>query len=411
MIILVESSPSNDFEFLSFDFPDPRVQYVITFCGIILLSLISWWVFSRSTKFRSRRIRQERDRPLRDIAIPRFRVDALRNDGQHRQAFIDWMSSEGFGIFTLDERAQQALANYWTTGKDWFHHQPIEEKQRWKGKPKYKPTDGIPVRSVNHGYVRVRDEKEYLKLAQSDIDSGGIPDTPTSLKDHFISILEAYQDIAKTCLRTLCEAQVQGSGVRYCEKPDLLNEVIKRTDDRSAIAFIHYFPLSKHQYLESERTKQALMEERQLRHSAGSSSTSPSSTSPSSPSPSTSSSSSKDKISIPVDKLDSFGMPVESEIGECHTPSNTHLDTGLLTTITSSDVHGLEVQDRFNNSWVRIEALANPKTELFVIIGRKLQLLASSPQASKMFPATVHRVALPFDVERFSMLYFQDIPQ
>ena len=30
---------------------------------------------------------------------------------------------------------------------------------------------------------------------------------------------------------------------------------------------------------------------------------------------------------------------------------------------------------------------------------------------STMYPATVHRVALPFETQRNSLLYFQDLPQ
>lgn len=58
------------------------------------------------------------------------------------------------------------------------------------------------------------------------------------------------------------------------------------------------------------------------------------------------------------------------------------------------------------------EKFCDPKKDCFVIVGRKLEQFATFNNSnSTMFTATVHRVVLPYDTHRNSLLYFQDVPQ
>eukprot|EP01119_Soliformovum_irregulare_P023477 TRINITY_DN8196_c0_g1_i2.p1 TRINITY_DN8196_c0_g1~~TRINITY_DN8196_c0_g1_i2.p1 ORF type:complete len:175 (-),score=35.49 TRINITY_DN8196_c0_g1_i2:26-550(-) len=88
-------------------------------------------------------------------------------------------------------------------------------------------------------------------------------------------------------------------------------------------------------------------------------------------------------------------------------PSKTHTDTGILTLIICADVPGLQVWDIQSNRWIEVEKVFNPHTDMFVIMGRKMQFF--SAQESSIFKATTHRVALPLNTERTSLLYFVDV--
>ena len=58
------------------------------------------------------------------------------------------------------------------------------------------------------------------------------------------------------------------------------------------------------------------------------------------------------------------------------------------------------------------ERVCRPLLDAFVIIGKKMHRLGEqdpSQEGSKFKPC-VHRVALPYDTHRNSLLYFQDIP-
>jgi isopenicillin N synthase-like dioxygenase len=90
-------------------------------------------------------------------------------------------------------------------------------------------------------------------------------------------------------------------------------------------------------------------------------------------------------------------------------PSKTHTDTGILTLIICSDVPGLQVWDTKNDEWLEVEKIVNPMEDMFVVLGRKMQLFAQD-QPSVLMPCT-HRVALPLNTERSSLLYFLDVPQ
>jgi len=91
-------------------------------------------------------------------------------------------------------------------------------------------------------------------------------------------------------------------------------------------------------------------------------------------------------------------------------PSNVHQDTGILTFIMCSDVPALQVRARGSNEWTTVEKLADPGTDLFCILGKKMEILRSNQNEDLKYEATWHRVILPYDTKRDSLLLFLDVP-
>jgi isopenicillin N synthase-like dioxygenase len=66
------------------------------------------------------------------------------------------------------------------------------------------------------------------------------------------------------------------------------------------------------------------------------------------------------------------------------------------------------VWDHVNNKWLEVEKLVDPGKDMFVVVGRKIELFRQSKEP--IFKATTHRVALPLNTQRTSLLYFLDVP-
>ena len=92
---------------------------------------------------------------------------------------------------------------------------------------------------------------------------------------------------------------------------------------------------------------------------------------------------------------------------EQHSPSATHTDTGILTMILNSDVPGLQVKPNNSQEFVEVEKINNPWTDMYLILGRKLEFFAKE---EKLFTPTVHRVIIPKNQKRYSLIYFCDVP-
>ena len=86
-------------------------------------------------------------------------------------------------------------------------------------------------------------------------------------------------------------------------------------------------------------------------------------------------------------------------------PLGKHVDTGLMTLITCSDVAGLEVLDRKTNKYFYPENTFDPKKHIFVIAGRKMELFSWK----SVIKPTWHAVRIPLETERNSLLYFMEI--
>jgi len=89
-----------------------------------------------------------------------------------------------------------------------------------------------------------------------------------------------------------------------------------------------------------------------------------------------------------------------------HTPLEEHVDTGVMTLIRVGEVPGLHVFDQLRKEWVEVEKVA-ALNDLLLIMGRKMELLLDG--SVKLVP-TLHRVVIPKNKERYSMLFFMDVP-
>lgn len=104
---------------------------------------------------------------------------------------------------------------------------------------------------------------------------------------------------------------------------------------------------------------------------------------------------------FPVEKP----LVTTKELEDFSIPSEIHQDTGVMTFIMCSDVVGLQVRARGSEEWVTVERLAQAGTDMFCILGKKIEMFATDPRALK-YEATWHRVILPYNVQRYSTLYF-----
>jgi len=106
----------------------------------------------------------------------------------------------------------------------------------------------------------------------------------------------------------------------------------------------------------------------------------------------------------------------------------------MLTFIICSDVSGLQIKDRLkeqrdkrkrkqvvvlkefeeekeqeekDEDFIEVEKIMTEGVDLFCIAGRKLSIFQADKDREIFLP-TIHRVMLPGDTERFSLLYFMD---
>jgi len=63
-----------------------------------------------------------------------------------------------------------------------------------------------------------------------------------------------------------------------------------------------------------------------------------------------------------------------------------------------SEVPGLQVENRETKEWIPVETLYTPKNDLFCIMGRKMEIFAAANKG------------LPYNKERYSILFFADVP-
>jgi len=88
---------------------------------------------------------------------------------------------------------------------------------------------------------------------------------------------------------------------------------------------------------------------------------------------------------------------------------SAHKDTGILTFVVVSEVPGLQVLDRKNKNWFDIERILHPERSkqnlLVVMMGEKIHMFTGS----SVLKPTEHRVMVPPETRRDSLLYFMDV--
>jgi len=203
----------------------------------------------------------------------------------------------------------------------------------------------------NEGYLLVPRVKEFLKLKNGD----ELPENVEGFQEKFDRFWKNINDIAELCLDILA-LSIDENGKQYFEQK-LYEDIKKKFAKKSSISMIHYFPRK------------------------------------------------------PPEERDEGDIAGDDDEGQ-NMPSKTHTDTGILTLISCSEVPGLQVENRDNGEFFEVEKIyaETARRDLFVIVGNKIEFFAQS-QEPPMYKATVHRVILPYNIERNSMLYFVDVPQ
>eukprot|EP01121_Diplochlamys_sp_Union-15-3_P000510 TRINITY_DN10446_c0_g1_i2.p1 TRINITY_DN10446_c0_g1~~TRINITY_DN10446_c0_g1_i2.p1 ORF type:complete len:301 (-),score=63.63 TRINITY_DN10446_c0_g1_i2:17-850(-) len=181
---------------------------------------------------------------------------------------------------------------------------------------------------------------------QKNEDTNIYPTNPHTFKKSFDSVFEHLETLSKRCFTLIAKYTSAETKHSPFINDDVYKIIMKKMEERSSVSTIHYFP---------------------------------------------------------VKKSDS-----STEIN--NEPSKTHTDTGILTLIMCASVPGLQVQDRSKdeNTFIEVEKLVKPREHIFCIIGRKTELMSNVKPS--VFTPTTHRVLLPFGVERYSLLFFMDVP-
>eukprot|EP01130_Rhizamoeba_saxonica_P011855 TRINITY_DN4942_c4_g2_i1.p1 TRINITY_DN4942_c4_g2~~TRINITY_DN4942_c4_g2_i1.p1 ORF type:complete len:300 (-),score=60.86 TRINITY_DN4942_c4_g2_i1:151-1011(-) len=192
-----------------------------------------------------------------------------------------------------------------------------------------------PLRGrLNQGYILVDRIKEFLKFKAGD----ELPDVPPHLADRFDQFIALIHPLAESILDLIAETETE-EGTKYMDET-LYKQVKEMLPLKSAVAMISYYPR------------------------------------------------------LPPEERDQDDPPTYDEDG-LSIPSQTHTDTGLITLISCSDVPGLQVEDRRTGEWIEVEKIADPRRDLFCILGNKIELFAQR-QEDTLFKRTVHRVVCFF---------------
>jgi len=285
-------------------------------------------------------------------------VDLMDGNPSTSKAFCQSLKDYRFAVLKCDEKTIDAIANYKKVGSEFFSLDN-DYKMNYSGGQ----IDEIVTRKVNKGYLCVKGMKEFLKL-QANVDIKDVPSQPTQLQNSFQNVVSILDSIAKTCLDNVAKYEVDGK--TFMESN--FYEMMKQKLFKSSLSLIHYFPMPECSPDETFNNSNA--------------------------------DEYVDGDDEQKDKITEGGLTY---------PSKTHTDTGILTLIICAEVPGLQVWDVVNQKWLEVEKMVTPKEDLFVIVGRKTQLF--SKQRDSTFKPTTHRVALPLNTERSSLLYFLDVPQ
>jgi len=272
-------------------------------------------------------------------------------EGQRaRRQFIRTLHERGYAVVTTqgDPELRERIQTVFDSGDGYFA-QDLEVK-KFCGKV------DISMRALNMGYVNVPGKREYIKLRTDDPEEMW-PKTPEGFTDKFKALMEDFNKIVWVCFLELAKdgQAAQDAGEKEGddgEKPPLLTEetmsaIEEFAGRKSSLSLIHY-------YKTPERP-------------------------------------------VKKDELEEEG---DDKFCVCE----LHKDTGLMTIGVCSDIQGLQMYDRKLDVWMKVEALGSAN-DLVMFIGEKVPLFSGS----KRYPAAPHRVMLPANTERSSMVFLLDV--
>jgi len=270
-----------------------------------------------------------------------------------------------FVVLQPDEKTREIVKEYYAAGRTFFEL-PTQQKFNL-----VRVQDDLTnaVRKKNEGYLLVEGVKEYLKLRIVD-DISVFPTTPEHFHQSFEAVFHLFESILHVCFRSVATHVNQSTGKPFLS-PEIFESVMKHAQRKSSVSLIHYW---------AKTNEEIHKEKAQANSNEGG----------------------IYRGSLAVDAIN------DTDFVDTHFPSDTHTDTGLLTLIPCAQVPGLQIFDEQRKVWLEVEKMFEPG-DIFVIVGRKTTFFAQ--EQPPYFSPTIHRVALPANSERDSLLYFFDVPQ
>ena len=281
-------------------------------------------------------------------------------------SLISFAFGPGVAVLEMDDNFNAITTRYRSICSEWFDGNSLSEKEKFVAESK-DPLFKELGRRPNIGYILTEHKKEYLKFK----DSSAEDMFPSAdIHSRFKALFREWNDAALLCMDTVLSEPVASSkntngtpsneedeeklpeGMEAMTTLEDRSNIRKFAGIHSSISLIHYFDKK------GEKADEHKMNDKDRRTNR--------------------------TVEVPLGK---------------------HVDTGLMTLITCSDVVGLEVLDRKTNRYYYPEQTFDPKKHIFVIAGRKMELFTHK----KVVKSTWHQVRIPLEKERNSLLYFMEI--
>jgi len=265
-----------------------------------------------------------------------------------RQQLCHSLLTRGYAVIKLPETTLVALTDTRKHIHTFFSTTPLADKLEMR-----LPIRDDPLLRIrpNRGYVSGK-VKEFLKLRHYPDDDKLFPQNPPELEGSFRAAIDGMKEISLDAFMTIA----QSSDVTNKHIKELTKTVQDFFEEGSSLSVIHYYKLSEQPTEFNKETSEYAETE-------------------------------DEKVQIDT---------------STHLVLGEHRDTGLLTFIEVGTVPGLEVWDPVLNRWIVVEREL-PTGHGVLIMGRKLELFLSQ------YKATLHRVVIDKEQERYSVLWFMDL--
>eukprot|EP01083_Nonionella_stella_P195534 720231_1 len=305
------------------------------------------------------------------LPIPVKEIDLFSKDENAIKQFRSDFRNLGFAVLEMDESFWECAREYRTLSSNWLYNNSIQHKLKYESVAKDELFAELG-RKPNIGYILTEYKKEYLKYKNTSNE-----DTFPSkqIYNSFKKLFSKWNNAAMTCMDTILSEPIKKNPNKkqnYVEEKDEKNDdeiyangmepltsKIDRDNIRkfgaihSSLSLIHYF------------SRRCAKED-------------------------------EEKLATRDEKLTNRTVEV---------PLDVHVDTGVITMVSCSDVCGLEMLDRKTNKYFKPEEIFDPNKHVFCHAGRKMELF-SWKNAIK---PTWHAVRIPLSTNRLCLLYFMEI--
>ena len=377
--------------------------------------------------------------------------DLLNNDEKTIEQLRENYRTLGFAVVECTDEFKTLCSRYRGSCEDWFHENTFASKKEWIA-PKIDNLLGRP----NIGYILTPHKKEYLRFK----DSTKKEQFPSEdIYNQFQELIQQWHNIANVSMRSILtenvlysekmhprhqlksnqyknnnnnkkgkQKKVEPTMQPICEEVDKIAQFGKI---HSSISIVHYFKENEGVTVgenvnnnvnengeEKTRNKDENDEKKQEK---GGEKAEKKENSVETHKDTRENENKNEKKETKKGDDDDVKSEVKDgggndEIGESDLSISNrteaialdkHNDTGLMTFIICSDVNGLEMLDRGTDKYFHCEPhyYDKNKCHMFIIAGRKMEIFSFK----KEIKATWHRVTIPVEQERMTLLYFMEI--